>query len=756
MKVQVYLLESNREYDILYTYLAPSTSETAVPLVRGTFVWVPFGPQNKPKEAVVWETDVSLASSDSGKPYRIKSLTEIDMQTPPLTAEEIELCRRLQNHYLCTFGDAVRCVRPYRGKKNEIGREVLVCQLNQPETDVRNALKQGLFRNIGQIRVLEHLLVQTQPIPLNQLLSEAGCGSRSPVDTLEKKGVLTTFRQRIDNLEDKRALPGEELQMPTYAPHKLNEAQQVAFDQISEAVSKGTPATFLLHGVTGSGKTEVYMQLIREVIEKGGNVIMLVPEISLTPQLLSLFTTRFGNRIAVLHSRLTEAQKLREWHRIERGEVRIAVGARSGIFAPFDRVDLVILDEFHDHSYQSEEAGMKYHAKEVAEIRCKEHGVVLLGSATPDVSVYHRAKAGEIQYLSLPERVGSRPLPTVSVVDMREEIHCMGCIPIFSRELQKRMKENYEKGLQTLIFVGRRGFASGLLCRECGRSMKCSKCNIPMTYHASGNRLICHYCGNTVAAPSTCPACHSPYLEYRGIGTERVVQEIQRLFPNATVLRMDADTTLGKDGHGKILKEFSSGEVPFLVGTQMITKGHDFSGVTLVGVLNTDGLLNSPEYRGEERAFQLLTQVAGRAGRGNVPGHVVIQAYDVDNYAISSARHHNYEEFYQNEIVIRENLWYPPYCTICSLQLTCEDDRKGFLCWKQEKERLETIKASMDFKEDVEVWGPSRAPMPKVNGQYRWLINIKASYREDAASLLKAWLPVKKLGGKMRLTYTFE
>ena len=286
--------------------------------------------------------------------------------------------------------------------------------------------------------------------------------------------------------------------------------------------------------------------------------------------------------------------------------------------------------------------------------------------------------------------------------------------------------------------------------------MKCSKCNVPMTYHATGKRLICHYCGNTVQAPTRCPACNSPYLEYRGTGTERIEQELKRLFPEAKVLRMDADTTAKKDGHGKILKEFANGDVPFLVGTQMITKGHDFPGVTLVGVLNTDGILNTPEYRASERAFQLLTQVAGRAGRGDVPGHVVIQAYDIDNYAISAAQNHNYTEFYRNEIVIRQNLWYPPYCTICSLQLTCEDDKAGFLCWKQAKEQLQSMKESVDFLGDVEVWGPSRAPVPKVNGQYRWLINIKASYREDAVSLLKAWLPVKKLGGKMRLTYTFE
>lgn len=755
MKVQVYLLESNREYDILYTYLAPSAPETDVPLVRGTFVWVPFGPKNTPREAVVWETGEADKSSSSGTRYRIKTILEID-KTPPLNSQEILFCQRLQSYYLCTLGEAIRCVRPYRGKKNEIGRETRFCTLNQPAADVRNALTQGLFRNIGQIRVLELLLAIAQPVPVSQLLSEAGCGSDSSIRTLEKKGVVATFRQRVDASESKQALPDKALRMPVYAPHTLNEAQQNAFDRVSGAISKGAPATFLLHGVTGSGKTEVYMQLIAQVVAKGGNVIMLVPEISLTPQLLSLFTARFGTGIAVLHSRLTEAQRLREWHWIERGEVQIVVGARSGVFAPFAQVDLVILDEFHDHSYQAEDAGMKYHTKEVAEIRCREQGVVLLGSATPDVSVYHQAMAGEIQYLSLPVRVGNRPLPNVSVVDMREEVRQAGCIPIFSRELRDRMKANYEKGLQTLIFVGRRGYASGLLCRECGRSMKCSKCNIPMTYHASGNRLICHYCGNTVTAPAACPACNSPYLEYRGIGTERVVQEIERLFPGAPVLRMDADTTLGKDGHGKILKDFSTGDVPFLVGTQMVTKGHDFPGVTLVGVLNTDGLLNSPEYRGEERAFQLLTQVAGRAGRGQDAGYVVIQAYDVDNYAISAAQHHNYEEFYQNEIVIRENLWYPPYCTVCSLQLTCENDRAGFLWAKKEVEDLRQKIHTLSCSENIEVWGPSRAPMPKVNGQYRWLITIKARNREAAIALLKAWLPVKKLGAKMRLTYTFE
>ena len=753
MKVQVYLLESNREYDILYTYLAPGASETDVSLVRGTFVRVPFGPKDAPREAVVWNAE---ADDETETRYRVKRILEVDCETPPLTEQEIDLCRRLQTHYLCTIGDVIRCIRPYRGKKNEIGRVIRFCKLNQSEDDVRNALDQGLFRNIGQIRVLEILLEQRVPMPVAQLLSEAGSRSDSVIHTLTKKGVVTVFQQRLDQEAERIALPDPSLQMPVYARHILNDAQQDAFDAIYGAITKGSPDTFLLHGVTGSGKTEVYMQLIEQVVLSGGNTIMLVPEISLTPQLLSLFGARFGSRIAVLHSRLTDVQRVREWHRIERGEVQIVVGARSAVFAPFKKVDLIVLDEFHDHSYQAEDAGMKYHAKDVAQIRCLLHGVVVLGSATPDVSVYHQAMNGGIRYLPLTARACNRPLPMVTVVDMREEIHQAGCIPIFSRELRERMKTNFEKGLQTLIFVGRRGYASGLLCRDCGRTMKCSKCNIPMTYHASSNRLICHYCGNTVTAPSVCPACNSPYLEYRGIGTERVVQEIKRLFPEADVLRMDADTTLGKDGHGKILKDFSTGRVPFLVGTQMVTKGHDFPGVTLVGVLNTDGLLNSPEYRGEERAFQLLTQVAGRAGRGEEAGHVVIQAYDVDNYAISAAQHQDYREFYQNEIVIRENLWYPPYCTLCSLQITCEDDRAGFLWGKKAVEDLRGMVQTLSCSGDVEVWGPSRAPIPKVNGQYRWLINVKASNREDASALLQAWLPVKKLGAKMRLTYTFE
>ena len=754
MKVQVYLLESNREYDILYTYLAPSTPDSAVPLVRGTFVWVPFGPKNTPREAVVWDSGEDLAEAET-KSYKLKALLRIDRDTAPLNDRELGLCMDLQRHYLCTFGDAVRCVRPYRGGKNELGSQLRFCELCLDEGSLRSALETGAFRNIGQIRIVEILLEQQEAMPCEQLASLAGC-STSVIKTLEKKGVLRVFQKRVDRGACHSLLPDADQQMPVYAPHVLNEKQQEAYDRIRRAVDCRESAIFLLHGVTGSGKTEVYMQLIDHIARQGGNVIMLVPEISLTPQLLSLFTARFGNQVAVLHSRLTDVQRVREWQRIERSQVRIVVGARSAVFAPFEHVDLIILDEAHDGSYKAEDMGLKYHAREVAEIRCKQSGIVLLGSATPDVTMRYLAEEGDIEYLSLPERVGDRPLPSVHVVDMREETRSAGGVPIFSRELVERMRANYDAGLQTLLFVGRRGYSAGLFCRECGRTMKCSKCNIPMTYHVAGKRLICHYCGNTVQAPSGCPACGSPYLEYRGIGTERVEQALHQLFPEAKVLRMDADTTARKDGHGKILKEFAKGDVPFLVGTQMITKGHDFPGVTLVGVLHADGILNAPEYRASERAFQLLTQVAGRAGRGSVPGHVVIQAYDVDHYGISAAEHHDYAEFYQNEIVIRKNLWYPPYCTICSLQLTCEDDRSGFLCWKKAKEQLASIQETMTFMGDVEVLGPSRASVPKVNGQYRWLINIKATYREDAISLLQAWLPVKKLGSKMRLTYTFE
>lgn len=750
------MLESNREYDTLYTYLAPAASFQDVPSARGTFVWVPFGPHNGRREGIIWDlVQDNPAESQENLSYRLKEILEIPADVPPLSSEELSLCIALKNQYLCTFGEAVRCVRPYRGRKNEVGAQVRFAALNQSPDAVRQAIEQGVFRNIHQIRILEILMEQQEEIACEQLIAAAGC-SQSSVKTLERKGFVRIVLHRVDARRQASAVPEETLRLPVYAPHVLNKAQKLAFDAVRDKLEEEQPGVFLLHGVTGSGKTEVYMQLIAYVASRGGNVIVLVPEISLTPQLLSLFAARFGKQVAILHSRLTDVQRLREWHRIQRGEVKIVVGARSAVFAPFSKIDLIILDEAHDGSYRAEEAGLKYHAREVAEIRCKERGVVLCGSATPDVNLYFRAQQGEVSYLPLEERVGNRPLPSVSVADMREETHLAGGVPIFSRALLDRMKENYEQGLQTLLFVGRRGYSSGLMCRECGRTMKCGKCNVAMTYHATSKRLICHYCGNTASAPEQCPACKSPYLEYRGIGTERIEQELKRIFPGAQVLRMDADTTAKKDGHARILKAFSQGNIPFLVGTQMITKGHDFPGVTLVGVLNTDGLLNTPEYRCEERTFQLLTQVAGRAGRGERPGHVVIQAYDVDNYAILAAQHQNYAEFYRNEIVIRENLWYPPYCTVCTLQLTCQDDRAGFLWMKDQVTTLRMKLANLDFQGDMEVLGPTRAPVPKINKQYRWLIRIKAQRREEAASLLQAWLPEKKLGYKMRLSYTFE
>ncbi len=750
------MLESNREYDTLYTYLAPAASFQDILPARGTFVWVPFGPHNGKREGVIWDlVQENQKESQENPSYKLKEILEIPVDVPPLSQEELSLCMALKNHYLCTFGDAVRCVRPYRGRKNEVGAQVRFVTLNQSPDGVRQAIDQGVFRNIHQIRILEILMEQQEAIACEQLIAAAGC-SQSSVKTLERKGFVRIVRRRVDARQQASAMPEEALRLPVYEPHVLNTAQKQAFDAVQYKLERKQPGVFLLHGVTGSGKTEVYMQLISYVASRDGNIIVLVPEIALTPQLLSLFAARFGKQVAILHSRLTDAQRLRQWHRIERGEVKIVVGARSAVFAPFSRIDLIILDEAHDSSYRAEEAGLKYHAREVAEIRCRERGVVLCGSATPDVNLYFRAQQGEVTYLPLEERVGNRPLPSVSVVDMREETHLAGCVPVFSRELLTRMKGNYEQGLQTLLFVGRRGYSSGLMCRECGRTMKCGKCNVAMTYHVTSRRLICHYCGNTVQAPEQCPACGSPYLEYRGTGTERIQQELERLFPGAQVLRMDADTTAKKDGHARILKAFSQGNIPFLVGTQMITKGHDFPGVTLVGVLNTDGLLNVPEYRCEERTFQLLTQVAGRAGRGEHPGHVVIQAYDVDNYAILAAQHQNYEEFYRNEIVIRENLWYPPYCTICTLQLTCQDDRAGFLWMKDQVTALRMQQEKLNFQGDVEVLGPTRAPIPKINEQYRWLVRIKAQRREEAAALLQAWLLKKKLGYKMRLSYTFE
>jgi len=476
----------------------------------------------------------------------------------------------------------------------------------------------------------------------------------------------------------------------------------------------------LIHGITGSGKTEVYLQLISHCFEMGKKAIMLVPEIALTPQMVERFVSRFGKRVAVMHSRLSLGERFDQWKLISEGKVDVVVGARSAIFAPIENLGLIVIDEEHEGSYKSESMP-RYNAKEVAQKRCEINGALLLyGSATPSVDTYYRATQREIKLIEMRSRPNTAQLPSVELVDMRLELENGNRSP-FSSRLMEELNKNSGNNQQSILFLNRRGFSTFVFCRNCGYTMKCPECNIALTFHSKNNRLICHYCGFTVKNPTKCPSCESGNIRYFGIGTQKIEEEIKQRLPDSSVLRMDTDTIGYKNAHEEILNRFKNENINIMVGTQMIAKGHDFPNVTLVGVLVADSMLNIGDFRSSERTFQLLTQVAGRAGRGDIGGRVIIQTYNTEEYSILAACHQDFIGFYKQEILIRKRLDYPPFSNIAIVTFSGRKDRAIFEISKSIKPEL-MEKCTSDF----EVLGPSRCPIPKIANKYRWRLVIKA------------------------------
>ncbi|MGN1414324.1 MAG: primosomal protein N' [Anaerovoracaceae bacterium] len=457
-------------------------------------------------------------------------------------------------------------------------------------------------------------------------------------------------------------------------PEALTEEQQAAVDRIGSAIDDGRQENFLLHGVTSSGKTEVYMEAIDRCLAQGKTAIMLVPEIALTTQMIDRFAGRFGKEnLAVMHSKLTRRERYDEWQRIRRGQARIVVGARMGVFSPLENIGIIILDEEHEATYKADMTP-KYETVDVALKRLKYYdGVLLLGSATPSVVSYQRCKEGIYQLLELKERFNQTPLPEVEIVDMREELKA-GNLTIFSRALFRSMKETLEAGQQIILFQNRRGYSSFISCRECGTAMKCPKCGISLTYHKGWDRAVCHYCGRKFPVPKTCPECGSRYIRYFGIGTEQVEEATEKFFPEAAVDRLDLDTVKTRKDLDRILDQFASGETKILIGTQLVAKGLDFRNVGLVGVIAADVTLNIPDYRSTERTFQLVTQVAGRAGRGDRQGRVIVQTYEPDNYALKAAKNHDYEGFFRQEIRLRQFMDYPPFTDLIMVNFTSAEE----------------------------------------------------------------------------------
>ncbi len=618
--------------------------------------------------------------------------------------------------------------------------------------DLRERMMAGVAgRSRAQARVLDFLLSQAQAAG-KQAAAEQAAGEQAapepPAFTVAElarlagvdPGAIRGLREkRLVTLEpvERRRNPLEALG-PAPGPSGqaglvvLTGAQEEALAGICAGLQAGRHQVILLHGVTGSGKTEVYLRAMSEVLRTGRRALVLVPEIALTPQMALAFHQRFGDAVAVLHSRLSAGERFDEWRRAREGSVRIVVGARSAVFAPLENIGLIVVDEEHETSYKQEESP-RYHLREVAVERGRlERAVVVLGSATPSLETYFKAQSGKIRYYSLPERIGARPLPRVQVVDMREELK-QGNRTIFSRLLQDGIQERLARREQVILFLNRRGYASFYLCRECGHVIRCKDCQVSLTYHADARRLQCHYCGYSREVPQVCPVCGSRYIRHFGIGTERVAQEAEAAFLGARVVRMDADTTTRKGSHGRLLGAFSRGEYDILVGTQMVAKGLDIPRVTLVGVVTADTALNLPDFRAAERTFQLLTQVAGRAGRGDSGGAVVIQTYSPEHFSIQAAAGHDYPGFYKREIAYRKQLGYPPYADLILVTFSGAGEEEVIRA--AERFRLEL------GRPDFGVIGPMPAPLVKLRGKFRYQIIAKgvdlAAMREAVSGCLR-------------------
>src|SRR5665648_188556 len=516
-----------------------------------------------------------------------------------------------------------------------------------------------------------------------------------------------------------------EHKIPTGRTYGLTEEQATAVKNVLTALSEGSSHTILLHGVTGSGKTDVYREVIAHILAQGGDAILLVPEISLTSQVARYFETQFGDLVIILHSGLRPGDKMKAWEDILTGHKRIVIGTRSAVFAPLQNLRLIILDEEHDGAYKQDE-NPKYHARDVARKRMEKlKGVVLLGSATPSLEAYAAAQSGKIRMLTMTRRIGESVLPPVEIVDMREQL-IQGNRSMFSLILQQKLRERLDRGEQSMLFLNRRGYSTFVSCRECGYVVSCPNCDITLTYHSQGQAMRCHYCNYKELPPLTCPKCASRYIRFFGQGTQRVEEELQGLLPEVPILRLDFDTTRSGDAHHVILESFRRQEAPILVGTQMMAKGLDFPNVTLVGVIAADQTLNMPDFRAKERTFQLLTQVAGRAGRSTKPGEVVIQTYSPTDSAIVRAAHHDFQGFFWEEIRYRKERNYPPYTHIVRVLLLHEnEDRVIKGAHELGACLLQGMKVTNLRKDELDILGPAPAVLTRIKNQWRWQISVK-------------------------------
>ena len=707
MYAEIILNSEAIEIDRPFTYKVPLDMEEKVKV--GQIVKVPFGARSKPVEGFILDLK---AEEEMKVSFKMKNILSVENEEPIITEDDLKLINFLREEYLCKYIDAIRLLIPVgilKGAKSK-SRNVIVF-IDDNLEKIKN--------KDGYIETIDFIKRNTGKYTKTELSKDHGL-SIYKLNKLIEHGLIKSEEEIVFRYNTR--------EYNKYVQKNLTLEQSMAIKAIEESEEN----LILLKGVTGSGKTEVYMRIVEKTLKEGKSAIVLVPEIALTPQMIERFKGRFGSNVALFHSKLSDGERFDEWYRVKEGKASLIIGARSAIFLPAKNLGLIIIDEEHENTYKSDQ-NPKYQTKEVAEYIAKLKGCkVILGSATPTIESYYRAISGEMKLVELNCRVDNRPMPEMTLVDMREELRS-GNKSIFSRRLYVSMKEKLEKGEQIILFLNRRGFSTFVSCRSCGYVFQCEDCDISMTYHKNGF-LVCHYCGKTKQQPNLCPKCGSKYVKFFGAGTERVEEEVRRYFKNAKILRMDIDTTRAKDSHEKIYNAFKVGEADILIGTQMVSKGLDFPNVTLVGILAADMSLNIPDYRAAERSFQIITQVAGRAGRGDKEGEVIVQTYTPEHYSLQYAKKYNYEGFYEKEFTIRAMMGYPPFGRILLINGTGknENELKNQMIYlgKRVKEKAEEFGG-------LEVLGPTPCIIYRIKENYRWQIIVKGEFSAKFSKSIK-------------------
>ena len=727
---------SNENLDRTFQYIIPSPLQSVVEI--GSLVRIPFGKSNRIIEGYV----IDIVNTPEFDKDKLKEVIDVIVDSKVTESRLIKIAAFIRENYGSTMINALKIVLPVKKKIKEKQEKSIILNISEEEAKEKLVLFTKKHQN-ARVRLLTEL-IKEKVLDYSLVTSKLNI-SKATITYLTEQEIVKTESKRIY----RNAAIGEMSANKTI----LNEHQQIIADDIIKDIRNLTPKKYLIRGITGSGKTEIYMEVIDEVIRQGRQAIVLIPEIALTYQTVMRFYKRYGERVSTLHSKLSQGEKYDQFERAKNHEIDVMIGPRSALFVPFDNIGVIVIDEEHEGSYKSEKMP-RYHAREVAKELARLHNAALvLGSATPSVNAYYEAKKGEYKLYELNKRAKEAKLANVKIVDLREELKS-GNKTIFSRSLREKMEERLLKGEQIMLFLNRRGYNGSVSCRACGEVIKCPHCDVSLSEHKRENKLVCHYCGYSTGLVNQCPSCGSTMVDGFRIGTEKVEEKIKEMFPMANVLRMDGDTTKNKDSYNNILSAFANKEADILIGTQMIVKGHDFPYVTLVGIMLADLSLNVNDYRASERTFQLITQAAGRAGRGEIPGDVVIQTYCPDDFSIVAASHQDYKEFYDEEISYRKMLMYPPYGQMMLIMLESDDYDSVLKYSEYLAGKIKSDIITENFK--AIVIGPADANIVKVSDIFRRVLYVKAREYEKLVYIKDYIENNLSLDDKIRISFDFN